>query len=137
MNFKAMKKIIIASMVTLIALGQVGCSAVMASKQPAKKDLSVIANGMPRSTIIAELGAPVSSEKKDDKRVDVYTFNQGYSTLIRVGRTMIHGVADLATLGLWEVVGTPMEATFKGTAKAFEVTYDAEDRVTGIVDLKK
>lgn len=120
-----------------LAFTETGCSAVMASKQPKKKDLSVIAQGMPRSTILAEIGSPIASEtKQDGKRVDVFSFTQGYSTANRVGRTLFHGVADVATLGLWEIVATPTEATFDGKKAAFEVTYDLNDRVEKFVRLQ-
>ena len=131
-----MKKLILVATVSILALGQTGCSAVMAAKQPPKKDLSVFAAGMPRSAILAEIGAPISSEAKESKRIDVYSFNQGYSTANRVSRTLFHGLADVATLGLWEVIGTPAEATFGGKKTAFEITYDNNDRVEGIVRLQ-
>lgn len=131
-----MKKFILAATVSIVALGQTGCSAVMAAKQPPKKDLSVFATGMPRSAILAEIGSPISSEVKEGQRVDVFSFNQGYSTANRVGRTLFHGVADVATLGLWEVIGTPTEAAFDGKKTAFEITYDNSDKVKSIIRLQ-
>jgi hypothetical protein len=41
------------------------------------------------------------------------------------------------TLGLWEVVGTPTEAVFDGREMAFEVTYDASEKVKKVVTLQK
>ena len=131
-----MKKILLAATISVITLTQTGCSAVMASKQPPKKDLSVFSQGMPRSAILAEVGAPISSEVKTGNRVDVYSFKQGYSTANRVSRTVFHGLADVATLGLWEVIGTPTEAAFTGKQAAFEITYDANDRVQNIIRLQ-
>lgn len=131
-----MKKILLAATISIVALTQTGCSAVMAAKQPPKKDLSVFSQGMPRSAILAEVGAPISSEVKAGNRVDVYSFKQGYSTANRVSRTVLHGLADVATLGLWEIIGTPTEAAFAGKQAAFEITYDANDRVQNIVRLQ-
>ncbi len=121
----------------LVATGLAGCSVYMAAKQPPKKNLGVLVEGSPRSLIIAELGQPVSTEMKEGKRVDVFSFVQGYSKGARAGRAAFHGAADVLTLGLWEVVGTPTEATFDGNKMAFEVTYDASEKAEKIVTLQK
>lgn len=131
-----MKKILLAATISVVALTQTGCSAVMAAKQPPKKDLSLVTNGMPRSAILAEIGAPISSEMKNGKRVDVFSFTQGYSTANRVSRTLFHGLADVATIGLWEIIATPTEAAFDGKKAAFEITYDTSDRVEHVVRLQ-
>jgi hypothetical protein len=54
---------------------------------------------------------------------------QEFSKGAKTGRAFFHGAADVFTLGLWEVVGTPTEAAFNGKKMAFEVTYDASDKV--------
>ena len=76
-------------------------------------------------------------ETKDGRRVEVFSFVQGYRKGVRVARTIGHGAADVMTLGLWEVVGTPTEATLNGHRVAYEVTYDASDRIDRVVLLKK
>ena len=93
--------------------------------------------GVPRSLVLAEVGAPVTSELRGGKRVEVYSFTQGYSKAARVSRTIGHGAADVFTLGLWEAVGTPTEAVFNGKRVAYEVTYDSSDRIETVVVLKK
>ena len=118
-------------------LAQAGCSVVMAAKQPPKKDLGVLNHGTPRSMLLAELGQPASTETKDGKRVDVFSFTQGYSKPTKVARSVFHGAADFFTLGLWEVVGTPTEAVFDGTKMMLQVTYDENDRVDNVVNLSK
>lgn len=115
-----------------------GCSVFMAAKQPEKKNVELLANGMPRAVVISELGTPISTEKKNDNsRVDVYSFKQGYGKAAKIGRVLFHGVADIATLGLWEVIGTPTEAAFDGKNLAYQVTYDENDKVKEIVQIKK
>jgi len=120
-----------------LALAGAGCSVAMAAHQPSSKDLDLFANGMPRNLVVAEVGAPVTTESKGGKRVDIYSFTQGYSKAARVSRTIGHGAADVLTLGLWEVVGTPTEAAFNGTQVVYEVTYDSSDRIENVVVLKK
>ena len=138
MNIRiAIRRLSALSLFTLLALSLAGCSVFMAAKQPPKKNLGVLKEGTPRSMILAELGQPVASETKDGKRVDVFSFIQGYSKGAKAGRAVFHGAADVLTLGLWEVVGTPTEATFDGNKMAFEVTYDASDKAAKIVTLQK
>jgi hypothetical protein len=110
-----------------------GCSVVMATQQPTRKDFSVLSKGTDRSRVVSELGAPLTTEVKDGKRTDVFSVRQGYSTGAKAGRAIFHGVADVFTLGLWEVVGTPVEAVASGTEVKVGVCYDKDDRVTEII----
>jgi len=119
------------------ALSGAGCSVAMAAHQPSRKDVGLLNPGMPRNLVLAEVGAPVATEIVGGKRVEVYSFTQGYSKAARVSRTIGHGAADVFTLGLWEAVGTPTEAAFNGKRVAYEVTYDASDRIEKVVILKK
>ena len=132
-----MKQLIQSLALAGFALTAVGCSVAMAAHQPSRKDVSLFAQGVPRNLVVAEVGAPVSTETKAGKRVDVYAFTQGYSKAARVSRTIGHGAADVLTFGLWEVVGTPTEAVFNGKRVVYEVTYDSSDRVESVVPLKK
>ena len=75
------------------------------------KNLNVLNPGSSRNYVIAEFGAPVLSEYRDGTRVEIYTFQQGYSKWVKVGRAFGHGVADVASIGLWEVFGTPLKHT--------------------------
>ena len=127
---------IASGLVALLAVGASGCSVVMAAKQPSKRDVGLLSVGIPRNLVLAELGQPIATESKNGKRVEVYSFVQGYSKGARVGRSIAHGTADVLTFGLWEAVGTPTEAVFDGTRVAYEVTYDASDRVEFVVPLK-
>lgn len=124
--------VVLSLVVGAMLLMNSGCSVFMAAKQPDKKDLSVLDVGTPRSHVIAQLGAPAWSEKKDGERVDVIAFKQGYSKGARAGRAFFHGVADVFTLGLWEVAGTPIESVASGTDMKVEVIYDGDDRVRSV-----
>ena len=113
---------------SLIALNS-GCSVYMASTQPGERDMSVLKEGASRSQVIAALGAPIWSGEKGGDKIDVFRFTQGYSKGAKVARALFHGVADVFTLGLWEVLGTPIEAIASGTETKVEVTYDKDERV--------
>ena len=120
----------------LLACSQPGCSVYMAANQPDKKDMGVLKTGTPRSAVLAELGAPIEATTRGGAKVDVFTFVQGYSGLEKGGRAVLHGAADVFTLGLWEVVGTPIEGYANGTKVSVEITYDREDRVTKVVPIR-
>jgi outer membrane protein assembly factor BamE (lipoprotein component of BamABCDE complex) len=116
----------------LLSIFIAGCSVVMATQQPSRKDFSVLSKGVDRSRVVAELGSPLTTDVKDGKRKDVFFVKQGYSTGAKAGRAIFHGVADVFTLGLWEVVGTPVEAVASGTDVKVAVFYDSRDKVESI-----
>lgn len=114
-----------------------GCSVFMAAKQPDKKNVDLFKVGTPRSMLLAEFGLPTVSEIRDGKKHEIYKFIQGYSTGAKAGRAVFHGAADILTLGLWEIIGTPTEGVFSGDEMAYEVSYDNDSRVDQVIALKK
>ena len=123
-----MKQLILKLVLCTIFLS--GCSVVMAAKQPGKKDTALLSHGMPRSVIIAEFGEPIDvRNKKDGKSVEIFKFVQGYSTGVKVGRSIFHAVADVLTLFLWEIAATPIEGMAEGSQMAYEVTFDADQKL--------
>lgn len=121
--------------IVIFILGQ-GCSVFMAANQPSKKDVSVFNVGTPRTHVIAEAGQPIHTKENADGTItDTFSFIQGYSTGNKAGRALFHGAADVLTLGLWEVVGTPVEAIATGTKVQVEVDYDADEKVRNVIAL--
>lgn len=114
----------------------VGCSVMKATQQPDRKNLDVLSRGTPRTHVIAELGAPVWTENREGSTTDVYSFKQGYSRWNKAGRALFHGAADVFTLGLWEVVGTPIETIADGSAMQVQVNYDQEQQVKQVTVIK-
>ena len=72
---------------------------------------------------------PASSEEYEDGRKEIYTFIQGYSKGAKAGRAFLHGAADVVTLGLWEIVGTPVEGVYSGRKMTARVIFDSKDIV--------
>jgi hypothetical protein len=68
--------------------------------------------------------------------VDSYVFTQGYSKGNKVSRAVFHGAADIFTLGLWEIVGTPVEIIADGHEMKIEVFYDHKEKVQTVVYLR-
>ncbi len=114
-----------------------GCSVYMAAKQPDAKNIDLFTVGTPRAMLLAEFGLPVVAETRDGRRFEIFKFVDGYSPGVKAGRAVFHGAADVLTLGVWEVVGTPTEGIFSGDEMAFRVRYDKDDRVDEVVALKK
>jgi len=133
---KQMKTIKLSLAITVILTLTIGCSVFMAANQPQRKDVNVLDRGTFRNTVIAELGAPAYTEVKEGKKCDVFSFVQGYSKGAKVGRSVFHGAADVLTLGLWEVAGTPIEAMADGTEVKVEVFYDVKDTVERVNVIK-
>ncbi len=115
-----------------------GCAVFMAADQPDKKDVELFKVGTPRSMLLAEFGLPTVTEVREDgKKYEIYSFTQGYSKGAKAGRAVLHGTADVLTLGLWEVIGTPAESAFDGNKMAYEVRYNSSDLIDQVVLLKR
>ncbi len=130
-------KLLLANLIIFISLSTSGCSVYMAAKQPDKLDLSILKVGTHRSLLIAEFGKPIHTETKDnDEKYEIFSFVQGYSGGAKAGRAVFHGAADVLTLGLWEVIGTPTESAFDGDKMVYEVHYDKENRIDEVKLIK-
>lgn len=117
--------------------GLSGCAAVKAARQPDKKNLGVLRSGTPRTHVIAELKAPTYTRPRPDGTLeDVFAFKQGYTKGAKMGRAFVHGAADVATGGLWEVVGIPAEILADGTDVQVVVTYDKDEQVKYVQIIK-
>lgn len=114
-----------------------GCAVMMAANQPAKVDEGILAVGMPRDSVLAELGAPVSTETKDGKRIDIINFTQGTNMGWKIGRAVFHGAADFFTLFLWELIAMPIEMVWGKKEKSVRVIYDSKDQIETVQYLKK
>lgn len=117
---------------SILLLSASGCAAFKATQQPGKKNLSVLSQGTPRTHLIAELGPPMWSEERKGVTTDVFVFKQGYSKGTKAGRAFVHGAADVATGGLWEVIGLPAETLADGTDVKVQVVYDSDRNVQDI-----
>jgi hypothetical protein len=118
------------AIVCVVMVSTEGCSVYLASHQPDKKDLNVLERGTPRQDVEAELGAPISLEDRNNDTVEIYKFKQGYSKSAKLGRTLFHAIADVASIGVWEIPGTLIEKVgLKGMDMTAKVSYDAEGRV--------
>lgn len=117
--------------VGIVLTSSSGCSVFMAASGKREPNLSMITIGAHRAEVELQLGSPRTSSSPEDGRYrnDIYEYELGNKP--SAGRAVVHGVMDLLTLGLWEVVGTPVEA-FKGEKHEIVITYGSDDRVVAI-----
>ncbi|QWD77709.1 hypothetical protein [Polynucleobacter sp. MWH-Svant-W18] len=112
-----------------------GCSVYMAAHQPTEKNIALFKVGTSRDALIAEFGVPVTSGVRNGKKYEIYRFKQGYSQGAKTARALVEGTADVFTLGVTEVISTPVEAINDGDLQVYEVTYDSNDCVDQVTIL--
>ena len=124
-----MKTIALTFGILWVLLLSQGCSVYMAGNQPAKVDTAAFeSTAIPRDVVIAKLGVPISSTKNEDgTRTDIYEFYAGSAKGWKVGRATFNAVADVFTVGLWEVVATPTEMAIKGDKIIARAVFDKND----------
>ena len=107
-----------------------GCSVGMALSGSENPNLGAIKVGSSRGEVEMHLGSPKSSHTLEDgRRADIYEYEIGNEP--SAGRAIGHGAMDVITLGLWEVVGTPIEGV-QGERYHATITYDRADKVADI-----
>ena len=106
----------------LLPLG--GCSVGMALSGKEPPDLSYCTVGEGRSDIELEVGPPLTVEDlPDGSQVCTYEYEVGGE--VSPERAIVHGSLDVVTFGLWELVGTPLEAG-QGQTYRMTVIYDPD-----------
>ncbi len=123
--------------IVLIALFLSGCSVGMAMSGKEQKDTSVVFPGSPRDVVVAKLGPPETSTKDADGNiVDSWMIIKGNEA--SGGRAAMHAGLDVFTLGLWEVVGTPLEMGAAGEERTrYVITYDKENKIKDMKAIKE
>ncbi len=114
-------------MIAVIAV--CGCSVGMAMSGHPDPNVGALDIGQDRDVVIVNLGQPSQTTANDEGRTDVFRLQRGNQP--SAGRATGHAVMDVLTLGLWEIVGSPIEG-FTGDEFTLVVAYDSEDKVTKI-----
>lgn len=118
------------SLLSFILLVFAGCSVGMAISGKPEPNLGAFRVGSMRGEVEVQLGSPISSTSlPDGRRIDVYEYELGNRP--SAGRAVGHAVLDVLTLGLWELVGTPIEA-FQGSKHRIAITYGPDEKVMDI-----
>lgn len=112
-----------------------GCSPVMEATRPTPVDTSQFAVGESRVQVVEAIGAPTASVKNGDQSCDVYKlYTRGPGG---VGKGVIaagEGAADVVTLGLAEVLFTPLEAGTRNAKHTVTFCYDKGGKLVSLND---
>jgi hypothetical protein len=130
-----MQKSFLVAAVLLATLSCGGCSVYMAASGSKEPNLANVHRGASRSDIEVALGQPKSiNPQQGGQTAAVYEYTVGDEP--SKGRAVGHGVMDVLTFGLWEVVGTPIEALNRGDKVKVNVLYDKDGNALDIQSTK-
>lgn len=108
-----------------------GCSVGMALSGKQDPNLNVVRTGASRGEIELQLGDPVTVVQQDGGCTRcLYEFNVGKNP--SAGRAIAHGAMDVLTLGIWEILGTPIEG-FKGSKRRVQIVYGPDNKVIDVI----
>jgi hypothetical protein len=103
------------------------CSVGMATSGQEDPELSAVQSGAKIHEVERELGRPISTKTLENGDTEnLYRYELGNEP--SAGRAVMHGTMDVLTLGLWELVGTPVEGSM-GTEYEMTVTYGPDGEV--------
>ena len=111
------------------------CSPVMEATRPTRVDMSQFAVGKSRVQVVEAIGAPTANVKNGDQSCDVYKlYTRGPGG---VGKGVIaagEGAADVVTLGLAEVIFTPLEAGTRNARHSVTFCYEKNGKLLSFND---
>ena len=115
-----------------------GCSVYMSASRSTYKDTSVIKIGAHRSVILKELGAPHASLRLENGGYkDIYKIDPDAHRAGSKGAAVAwHVIADIFTIGLWEIVGTPLELAAQDKPVTFILKFDDKEKLVEMETVK-
>lgn len=120
-----LRRAAIAMMLLVVLMMSSGCSVFMAASRSTKTDISCLRPGENRLAIINSLGPPDTSVKMesggshDYYKIALNAQSKGGKTASVIG----HVAMDVLTLGLWEIIGTPLELAVQDKNTTFILNY--------------
>ena len=112
-----------------------GCSTVMEANRPQAVSIKSYKANDRRFDIISKLGAPLASTKDGDLSCDLYKLNtHGHTGAAKGAIVAGSAIADVFTLGLFEVVGTSAQAASKTKLHNVMFCYAPDERLSQIKD---
>lgn len=111
-----------------------GCSINMAASGKDNPKIEDIRPGTLKSVVEAQLGKPVNIQKNADGSFVAEYFYE-MNDMPDPNRAAAYGALDVMTLGLWELVGTPLEAS-RTDLKKIKIAFNRQQRVTKVLSLQ-
>jgi len=113
-----------------LSLTVTGCSVAMALSGNPEPNFKAFEIGSSRQVVETQLGHPIASQKLEDGQTkDTYQYEMGNSP--NGHRALMNLYIDLATIGIWELFGTIIEARM-GNTEETRVTYNSQDRAVAV-----
>jgi hypothetical protein len=107
-----------------------GCSVVMEATRPDPVDTSQFAVGESHLQVVEALGAPTATVKEGDQSCDVYKlYTHGPGGAGKGAIAAGEAVADVFTLGLAEVVTSPVEGATRNAKHTVTMCYDKDSKL--------
>lgn len=125
--------------VLMISMFNSGCSVLMAANRSSYRgDVNVIKEGVSRAQVIDELGQPDSFSKTETGGYDDrYALDpDAHRTWVKVATVIFHLGADLVTLCLWEVIGTPYELAVRDRTFIYHLAYNQDGKLATFEKIK-
>ena len=123
---------VIAGMIGL--LGMTACSTGMEASRPVPVDLSQFHPGVSRFNVVSVVGAPKGSIDDTAGPCDIYSL---YTTgLGGFGKGVVTGsevITDVATLGLAEIIWTPVQASTRPRQHTVMFCYDHNEHLLSLL----
>lgn len=119
--------------ISLLFLLLCGCSPVMEANRPDPVDIRQFVIGENRAKILAALGSPLATNKEDGNSCELYKlYTRGPDGAGKGAIAAGEVVADVLTLGLTEIIFTPVEVGTKNTKHAVTFCYDKANALVSI-----
>ena len=133
-----MNKFLLMAIMTVVLLQ--ACSTAKYATAPDREyDTTLLTNSKTRAEVVSEVGQPLKSFPIEDNQIialrDTYTLHKGVSG--KATKALLSGVLALYTLGMSELVTSPLASESKGDKETFRFYYDDADVVYGVAKLIK
>ena len=124
-----MKKYLLVMAIIVSMLSLSSCSVAMAAKKEGTS-VSKIQKCSTRTQFISLGGDVISSHSLESGDiVEIYRFKKEKGS---TARAVMHGLLDVSTFCLWEVIGTPIEASNSNEFFSIKVTYDKDENIKNV-----
>jgi hypothetical protein len=124
-----MIRIQVVSLCTILA----ACSPVMEANRPDPIDLKQFTPGEKKFDVLAQIGSPVASAPDSGLSCDIYKlYTRGPEAVGKGAIAAGEIVADIFTIGLAEVVFTPVEAATKNSKHTVLFCYDQDSKLVSV-----
>jgi hypothetical protein len=119
--------------IIIIVMLLCACSPVMEANRPDPIDLNKFIPGEKKFDVLAEIGNPVASTPDGGNSCDIYKlFTHGPESVGKGAIAAGEIVADIFTLGLAEVIFTPVEAATRNSKHTVVFCYDPDAKLVSV-----